>query len=217
MHTEFYRAASGRLQRDFYEVKEMKHKELRALCEGAIMVAAAQGLSYLKLWHMPWGGSVTLGMLPVFLYCARWGFCRGMLASTALSVLQLLLDFTASVSWKSVVGDYLLAYSVIGLAGLTHSRRFGFFSGGALGSFARFLVHWIVGATVWAEYMPETFLNLPMTSPWVYSAIYNALYVGLSAAACLAAGLLLWKPLGKYIRGEDLNADVRQPDARSPQ
>ena len=33
--------------------QQVKHYKLRALCEGAIMVAAAQILSYLKFYEMP--------------------------------------------------------------------------------------------------------------------------------------------------------------------
>ena len=44
---------------------------LRALTEGAILVAAAQVLCYLKLWRMPWGGSVTLAMIPILVYAVR--------------------------------------------------------------------------------------------------------------------------------------------------
>ena len=47
----------------------MKHKKLRALCEGAIMVALATALSYLKLLELPQGGSVCIGMLPAFCSC----------------------------------------------------------------------------------------------------------------------------------------------------
>ncbi|HAJ65920.1 MAG TPA: proton-coupled thiamine transporter YuaJ, partial [Clostridiales bacterium] len=54
---------------------------LRALTEGAVMVALAQVLSYLKLFELPQGGSITVAMLPIFVYCARWGFGPGMLAS----------------------------------------------------------------------------------------------------------------------------------------
>ena len=57
------------------------HLRLRALCEGAIFIALAQVLSYLKLYELPQGGSITIEMLPIFLYCARWGFGPGMLAS----------------------------------------------------------------------------------------------------------------------------------------
>lgn len=181
------------------------HKNLRALCEGAIFVALAQILGYFKLWRMPWGGSVTLIMLPIFLYCIRWGFGRGMLASFALSCLQFLLDSDGFViGWQSILGDYLLAYTALGVAGLFSNLRYGIFYGTVAGSFARFAVHYVTGATVWAEYMPETFLGMPMTSPWIYSALYNGIYVGLGMVACLVVCAAVYKPLGKYLRAEDL-------------
>lgn len=64
----------------------MKHKKLRALCEGAIMVALATALSYLKLLELPQGGSVCIGMLPIFLYSARWGVGPAFLTSFAYSL-----------------------------------------------------------------------------------------------------------------------------------
>ena len=65
---------------------------------------------------------------------------------------------------------------------------------------------YIVGATIWAEYMPETFFGMTMTTPWFYSALYNGSYMLIDMILCLAVGALIWKPLGKYIRGEDLAA-----------
>lgn len=50
---------------------------LRRLCEGAIMVAIAQILSYIKLWEMPWGGSIVLAMVPIILFSVRWGLGSG--------------------------------------------------------------------------------------------------------------------------------------------
>ena len=92
------------------------HLRIRALTEGAIFVAAAQILGYIKLFSLPNGGSITLNMLPIFIYCARWGFGYGMLASFVLSLLQLLLDGAYAWGWQSIIGDYILAYSLIGLA-----------------------------------------------------------------------------------------------------
>lgn len=180
------------------------HLKLRALCEGAIFVAIAQILGYIKLFSLPEGGSVTLNMLPIFVYCARWGFGPGMLASFTLSLLQLLLDGAYAYSWQSIIGDYLVAYTVIGLAGLFARKKNGFFIGSAVGAFARFIVAWIVGAVVWGEYMPDSFFGMTMTSPWFYSAIYNGSYLLVNTVLCIVVGVLLWKPLGKYIRGEDL-------------
>lgn len=188
-------------------MKSNSHLKLRALCEGAVFVALAQILGYIKLFELPWGGAISLGMLPIFLYCARWGFGPGMLASIVYSFLQLLLDGGFAIGWQSMIGDYILAFSVLGLAGLFHKKPGGYFIGTVVGCAARFLVAYVVGATIWAEYMPETFFGMTMTTPWFYSALYNGSYIVVDMALCLLIGWLLWKPLGKYIRGEDLTAE----------
>ena len=177
---------------------------LRCLCEAAIMIALAQILGYLKLYELPQGGSITLSMLPIFLFCSRWGFGPGMLASFAFSLLQLFLDGAYAWSWQSMLGDYIFAFTVLGFAGLFSKKRFGFFYGTLLGSALRFLVHYVVGATVWAEYMPETFFGLTMTTPWFYSALYNGSFMLIDMVLVLVIGALLWKPLKKYITGENL-------------
>lgn len=181
------------------------HRNLRALCEGAIMVAAAQVLGYIKLFSLPNGGSITLSLLPVFIYCARWGFGYGMLSAFALSLLQLLLDGAHAIAWQSIIGDYILAYSAAGLAGLFHAKTNGLFKGTLAGCTARFIVAWITGATVWAEYMPDSFFGMTMTSPWLYSALYNGSYIFVSMLICLAVEAVLNRPLGRFIRGEDIS------------
>ena len=181
-------------------MKNPKLRILLSIVEGALMVALAQVLGYLKIWRMPNGGSVTLVMLPIFVYCVRWGFGRGLLAAFALSVLQFLLDGGLMLGWQSIIGDYLLAYTALGLAGLFSKRDGGFFLGALVGGAARLLVAWIVGATIWAEYMPESFFGMTMVSPWVYSFLYNGSYIGVSIAICLVVGGLLYQPLKKYLK-----------------
>ena len=180
------------------------HLKVRALVEGAIMLALAQALSFLKLWEMPWGGSVVLSMVPIVLYAVRWGLGRGLVVSFAFGILQFLFDGGFAIGWQSIVGDYLLAFGVLGLAGLMRGKKGGIFWGTLIACAARFFVHYVVGATVWAEYMPEEFFGMTMTTPWIYSALYNGSFIAVDAALCLAVGALLWKPLGKYIRGEEL-------------
>ena len=177
---------------------------LRALTEGAVMVAVAQVLSMLKLWEMPWGGSVTLAMIPVLLYAVRWGLVPGLLSGFVFGVLQFTFDGGFAIGWQSIIGDYLLAFSVLGLAGLFHKQEKGFFTGTVVGSLARFLVHYLVGVWVWGEYMPDTFFGMTMTTPWFYSFLYNGSYMLVDMILCLVIGALLWKPMGKYLRGEDI-------------
>ena len=40
-------------------------QQVRALTEGAVMIALAEILSFLPLYKLPWGGSIDLAMLPV--------------------------------------------------------------------------------------------------------------------------------------------------------
>lgn len=187
-------------------MKNSSHLKIRALTEGALCVAAAQILGYIKLWALPSGGSVTLGMLPIFIYCTRWGTTPGLLASFVFGLLQLLLDGAYAWGWQSMIGDYLLAYSVLGIAGLFKKKKKGFYIGMAVGAAARFAVALVTGAVVWGEYMPDMFFGMKMSSPWFYSALYNGSYILFSLLLCIVAGALLMRSMKKYIYGEDLYA-----------
>lgn len=179
---------------------------LRALCEGAVMVALAQILGYLKLYELPQGGSITLSMLPIFFFAIRWGLKDGLLCSFVFGILQLLMDGGFAIGWQSMLGDYIIAFGVLGLAGLCAGKKWGIFVGTIIGSVARFLVHWVVGATIWAEYMPDNFFGMTMTSPWFYSALYNGSYMLIDMVACLVVFAVLFVPMRKYILAEDLHA-----------
>ena len=182
----------------------MNHMKVRALCEGAVLLAVAQILSYIKLWEMPWGGSVVLSMIPLVLYAVRWGLGAGLLGGFAFGVLQFMFDGGFAIGWESIIGDYLLAFAVMGFAGLFKGKKNGIYWGSLLGTFLRFLVHYVTGATLWAEYMPDEFFGMTMTSPWIYSALYNGSFLLLSLVLTLVVVAILQKPLGKYLRAEDL-------------
>ena len=174
------------------------NNKIRALTQGAVMIALAEILSFLPLYKLPWGGSIDLAMLPVILYAVRWGFGPGMVMSFAHGALQMLFEGGIAIGWQSILGDYLIAYGVLGVAGLFKGR---FALGTVVACSLRFLVHYVVGATVWAAYMPEVFLGLPMVNPWVYSALYNGAYMLPDLVMVLAAGLLLGKtPVAKYLK-----------------
>ena len=175
---------------------------IRALTEGAVMIAAAEILSLLPLYKLPWGGSIDLAMLPILLFCVRWGFGPAMIVSFAHGLLQTLFEGGIAIGWQSILGDYLIAYGVLGVAGLCKGK---FCIASMVACAARFLVHYVVGATIWAEYMPESFFGMTMTTPWVYSALYNAAYMLPDLLMILVAYVLLRKtPLAPYFRGEDL-------------
>lgn len=178
------------------------HRSIRIMTEGAILIAAAEVLSFLPLYKLPWGGSIDFAMLPILLFCTRWGFGPGMLVSCAHAILQTLFEGGIAIGWESILGDFLIAYAVLGVAGLLKGR---FVPGAIVACTLRFLVHYVVGATIWAEYMPETFFNMTMTTPWFYSALYNGAYMLPDLVLILALYFLLCRtPLAAYFKGEDL-------------
>ena len=181
------------------------HLRVRAMTEGAVLIALAQILSLLKLYEFPQGGSITLEMLPIFLYCLRWGLGPGLTAGAAFGLLQLIVSNYAW-SWQAILGDYLIAFMLMGLCGAFRKLPFGVYIGIAAGSTARFLSHFITGATVWRIYMPDEFFGMTMTNPWFYSLLYNGSYMAVDMLLCmLIAGILANNAATKkYLLAEDL-------------
>ena len=176
----------------------------RMRCEGAIMVALAQILSYIKFLELPNGGSLTPAMFPVLFFAVRWGLGPGLGAGFVFGVLQFMFDGGFALGWQSIIGDYLAAFTVLGLAGVFKGKKWGIFAGTVVGCAARFLVHYVVGATIWAEYMPERFLNMTMTNPWFYSLLYNGVYMLPNTILALVIAGLLFPGLKKYYMGADI-------------
>ncbi len=160
-----------------------KKMNLRALTECSIMIALSTVLSVLKLFEMPYGGSITLAsMLPVAVIAYRHGAKYGMSVALAASLIQLLLglkNFSYFTTWYSLaalaVFDYILAFAVFGLCGifsnLLKKQNLALTAGCALASLIRYVCHVISGATIWAG------LSIPTEAALVYSLSYNATYM----------------------------------------
>lgn len=176
----------------------------RMLCEGAIMVALALVLNQLKIFRLPNGGSITLEMLPIFFYAVRWGVGPGLLAGFAFGLLQMFIDGAVAWGWQSLLLDYLVAFTPLGLAGLFKGKQWGIFAGTVLGSVVRFIVHFISGITIYAIVAPTELFNVTFTSPWMYSLAYNGSYMAIDMALCLVVFGLLYKPLKRYFLGTDI-------------
>ena len=84
-------------------MKNKTHLHIRALCEGAILVALAFVLSFIKLYTLPNGGSLTPAMFPLLLFALRWGLSRGLAAGFVFGLLQLLFDGAYAWGWESML------------------------------------------------------------------------------------------------------------------
>ena len=164
-----------------------QHQHIRALVEGAIMIALATGLGYLRVFRLPEGGSVDLALVPILVYCLRWGPKWGFGCCFVNGILQFFLGGGFAITWQSMLLDYVVAYTLVGFTGFAAGKKLGWIWGTILGTLGRFVSLLLSGAIIWGEYMPETFLGLTMTNPWFYSFLYN----GLLSVLVLAVDLVI--------------------------
>ena len=188
----------------------MKKSKVYALCEGAIMVALATALSYVKLMELPQGGSVCIGMLPLFIYFYRWDWKHSFLAAFAYGLLQLIFDGAYAWGPTSMLLDYVLAFGVLGVACLFRKQKGGVFVGTVVGCVCRFVVHFISGVTIYRIYEPTEVFNTTFTNPYLYSAVYNGSYVFIDMVLCLVITALLYRPLSRYFAPQETVAAVKR-------
>ncbi|MBQ1956879.1 MAG: energy-coupled thiamine transporter ThiT [Clostridia bacterium] len=163
-------------------------KKLHIMVEGAIMVALATGLSMIKLITLPWGGSVTLlSMLPIVIFSIRRGFVKGLMTAFVYSVMQLLLGITVDglLGWGltplalfgCIMFDYLLAFTVLGLAGVFGKNSTLRMVGGVILALSlRFVMHYISGVLIFHSF-GELWEGFSTDNTFLYSLLYNGFYM----------------------------------------
>ena len=164
------------------------HSKTLILVEGALMIAVATLLSMVKLFRMPYGGSVKLmAMVPLVMMSFRHGIKWGTITAFAYSLLHLVLginDVASCPTLLSQIGcillDYVIAYTVLGLADAIakpfKNRIVGVCVGTGVVCLMRFVCSWLSGILVWGAYQSyyDWAANMPT---WLYSLIYNGNYM----------------------------------------
>lgn len=90
----------------------------RVLAEGAVMVALAVVLNFLKVDIFPSGGSINLLFIPLMVYALRRGAGWGIGAGFVFGTIKCLIGGGIAYGWQSLLLDYAVAYALVGLAGL---------------------------------------------------------------------------------------------------
>ena len=178
------------------------HGKMRCLTECAIFAALALALSYLKipigLSFGGFGGSIDLVMIPLIIAGFRWGLGWGLGTGLVFGTLKFFFAGGTAVNWQSMLLDYSVAYMFVGFAGLLMRREGKLWLAALIGCFARFVIHFISGITIYAMYMEDIF-GLTMTNTWVYSLLYNGSYMLPNTVLAVLLCLFLEKPLRKQL------------------
>ena len=186
-------------------MKNNNHLRIRALTEGALLVALAFVLSFVKLYELPNGGSLTPAMFPILLFAHRWGLGRGLMAGFVFGLLQLIFDGAYAWGWQSMILDYLLAFTPLGLAGLFRGKAWGIFPGTILGCVGRFAVHYISGVTIYRIIEPTTLPGIgTFDNAALYSLVYNGSYMLPNMLLAMILAGVLYVPMKRYFAGADI-------------
>ncbi len=184
-------------------MKTKRKKYLLSLVEAAVLMAVAVVLDYLcKLipFQFPYGGGISISVLPLIYFAFRRGTLWGLGAGVVFSVLQIITGWyppPAGTWWAfllCVLLDYLLAFSVLGLADLIvglfgRHRLAGYGAGAVAVCLLRFLCSFLSGVVLWDSYCPDGM------SVWVYSLLYNGGYMIPNAILTGVLAVLLCKAL----------------------
>lgn len=102
----------------------MNNKNTKMIVEAGICIALATVLSFIKLFRMPLGGSVTLAArLPLVIYAIRWGWKKGILACAVYGLVQIALGGYVIHPMQGFL-DYIVSYAVMGFAGIRFNDKF---------------------------------------------------------------------------------------------
>lgn len=142
----------------------------------AMAIALGTVLSNIKLFHFPYGGSITLlSMLVICLPGYFFGLGAGLMTGVAHGILQLIIDPYVLYPMQLVV-DYLLAFGALGLSGIFTNAKYGLIKGYIAGILGRYVFTVISGWIFFGAYAWEGWAPLP------YSLAYNGSYIFSEAA-----------------------------------
>lgn len=159
-------------------------EKTKKMTEIALSIALAVICSFIKVWEMPQGGSVSLTMVPLFIIAFRRGPLSGFVAGGIYGLISAMLGGVLYHP-MSLLLDYLLAYSALGVAGFFKKSVTGVICGTCAGTIGRFLFSLISGAVLFAEYAPEG------QNPWMYSLVYQTTYMVPELIICIAVMVVI--------------------------
>lgn len=191
------------------------NSKTKVMVEGAVIVALATVLSYIRVFKLPWGGSITLlSMLPIVLFSIRRGLKAGFAASFAFALLQFGQGVIDGIfGWGLTVGmllaciflDYLGAFTVLGIAGIFRKKGFGgWIAGISLAVVLRFVFHFLSGVIIWGSF-GELWSTFYTENTYLYSFVYNGCYMLPELIFTLIGAVILLKApqTSRFLLSED--------------
>ena len=167
--------------------------DAKALTYGAVCVALAFALSYVKFFSLPQGGSVTFAsMLPIILYSFMFGTRRGLVVGVVYGMLQFIQSPQFYQPMQALL-DYPIAFGALGVAAI--AKRIPFVRGNLLREFAvgstiaillRYFSHVVSGYYVFSSWAMEGYTAVSWAfvyNMFVFADLAIVLIIGIAALA----------------------------------
>lgn len=165
----------------------MSNSKTKMLVEGAVMIALATVLSFVKVYQLPWGGSITLlSMLPIVVYSIKYGVSKGLMVSFLYALIQFgqgIADglfgwgLTPVMLVTCILLDYIIAFTVLGLAGIFRKKGLvGNIIGIIISLILRFSCHFLSGVVVFAS-AGKLWEGFSTDNTYLYSFLYNGSFM----------------------------------------
>jgi thiamine transporter len=176
----------------------LKNIKLVAMIEAAFFAAFALILDLLPSIKLTPFVSISAAMVPIFIVAFRWGFRVSLISGFLWGLLQVVTGDVYYLQFFQFLIEYFIAFAFIGFAGLfypiiqkhLHNRARGplilwMVAAIFVGSFARYIWHFIAGVIFWGSYAPKGM------SPVWYSFIVNGGTMLGAAILCSMAMIIL--------------------------
>lgn len=164
----------------------------KQLVISALAIALSMVTSYLKVFEMPMGGSITLfSMMFISLVGYWYGLKIGLITGIAYGILQLIVD-PYVISIPQMLIDYPLAFGALGLSGVFTNSKYGLIKGYIVSVLGRYFFAFLSGVIFFASYAEGSGMSGP-----VYSLAYNGGY--LLAEAIITIILISLPPVAKAL------------------
>lgn len=168
----------------------VKKYSTQEIAYAGVCLALSFALSFIKVSPVQYGGSITLAsFVPLLIYAYKFGPVKGTLAGVMLGLFNFISD-PYILTPLTFFLDYIFAFASIGLMGF--APKFGKLPlaakvtiGTVIVYVARFIFHLLSGFIYFAE--NAIWVDLPMPNMFVYSFIYQCVYLPADCAICAIA------------------------------
>lgn len=151
--------------------------DTKTLVMGSLCLGLAFILSFIKLYELPQGGSLTLASsLPIILFCYIYGWRSGFAVAFTYSILQMIQSPGYVMSIPQALLDYVIAFTILGVAGFFRKNIFV----GTISAYVlRYFAHVVAGLIWYQQY------NMTGYSGTAYCFLYNLSFLLPEMVICL--------------------------------